>query len=61
MRTGTDPLMVGVVGAAGIAGAFKPLLKRWPGSIVGALPSASRPRARRWLRARTRLLLCLRA
>ncbi|HTK63507.1 MAG TPA: alpha/beta hydrolase [Pseudonocardia sp.] len=40
MRTGTGPLVVGAVGVAGVAGAFKPLLRRWPWSMMGALPSA---------------------
>lgn len=40
MPIGTGSWVVGAVGVAGVAGAFRPLLRRWPWSIAGALPSA---------------------
>ncbi len=40
MRTGTGSLVLGAAGAAAVAGAFRPLVRRWPWSAVGALPSA---------------------
>src|SRR5581483_1621110 len=40
VRTGTGPLMVGALGATGVVGAFTPLLRRWPWSMMGALSSA---------------------
>lgn len=40
VRRGAGSLVVGGVGLAAVVGAFRPLLRRWPWSIAGALPSA---------------------
>lgn len=40
MRHATVPIAVGALGASAVAGAYRPLLRRWPLSIVGALNSS---------------------
>ena len=40
MRRGTVPVLVGALGAVAVAGAYRPLVRRWPLSVVNALPSA---------------------
>lgn len=37
MRPGTIPLAVGLLGGAAVAGAYRPLVRRWPFSVVNAL------------------------
>ncbi|HEY1968492.1 MAG TPA: alpha/beta hydrolase [Pseudonocardia sp.] len=41
MRAGTIPLAVGALSATAVAGAYRPLLRRWPVSTIGALLSFS--------------------
>ena len=40
MRRGTLPVLVGALGTAAVAGVYRPLLSRWPLSVVNAVPSA---------------------
>jgi len=40
VRRGTVPVLVGALGAVAVAGAYRPLVRRWPLSVVNALPSA---------------------
>ncbi|HEX4249412.1 MAG TPA: alpha/beta hydrolase [Pseudonocardia sp.] len=40
MRRGTLSVLVGALGSAAVAGVYRPLLSRWPLSVLNALPSA---------------------
>ncbi|WP_051341272.1 alpha/beta hydrolase [Pseudonocardia spinosispora] len=40
MRSATVPILVGALGASGVAGAYRPLVSRWPFSIGSALTSS---------------------
>jgi len=40
VRRGTVPVLVGALGAAAVAGVYRPLLSRWPLSVLNAVPSA---------------------
>ncbi|HEY2206416.1 MAG TPA: alpha/beta hydrolase [Pseudonocardia sp.] len=40
MRAGTVPAVLGGLGVGAVAGAYRPMLRRWPLSMIGALPSA---------------------
>ncbi|HEX4360506.1 MAG TPA: alpha/beta hydrolase [Pseudonocardia sp.] len=40
MRRGTLPVLVGALGSVAVAGVYRPLLSRWPLSVLSAVPSA---------------------